>query len=671
MIAGILVLLGALGVALHFGSGSEEGLDDVDSPMGGPDSASGARRETGLRTDEERRESSGQRIFGRLVDEEGHGLPGAPVRLRFELPNGQPAPDRLPDPVSVETGDSGEFEFTDLAGFWRVTVVAAPKGLCSVRARAHLQPNERLDLGHLVARAGAEVDGQVTDADGNPVPGARVVIAAIARRMGNAGGISFFSGLDPDFRQIETTDDDGRFRCIGLRPGKLNAVVTAAGFSPGCLRDIIVDDLESKVSVDIELKRERVLRGTVRRANGDVIADALVSIVVSGFNPSDAVLTEHTERETRSGPEGAFQFAQLPRRYYRLTIARPGCVTRDGIDISPDQDEIDVTLETSGLVYGFLRRDSDGAAVTDFKLSTESLTLRAYRSAFPAQLLTGDDAARVLGIASKPNLFAAVGLCSPNVHLAFEAPGLTSGSIRVDELQPDERREVDVVLAPEVELAGLVLSTTGRPIVGARVTAKRTDYTGRNTAAEKAFASGNLSAIDPLRGFSILQPMLEVVVFADEAGHFEFPGLVAGRYSVNATDPSFLPTGPQEFQIDPETPIDDIEFQLRPGGRITGRVIGVEGRSALAVRVRLQTATPAKAAGNPVASRIFSRVIAEAWTDGQGQYDIVGIPSGSYELIASAENEQSVAVAISAAVKLRVKAGKESLFDLRLLKKGD
>ena len=118
----------------------------------------------------------------------------------------------------------------------------------------------------------------------------------------------------------------------------------------------------------------------------------------------------------------------------------------------------------------------------------------------------------------------------------------------------------------------------------------------------------------------------------DDEGHYRIAGLAAGRYSVAP----YQPTGslPERTAFDPGSKtvslgeneaVNDLNFTLSPGGVITGRILGPDGKPLIEERITIQSADGKQTFGGLIGSEMYR-------TDDRGIYRIYGLPSGRYQI---------------------------------------
>jgi len=114
----------------------------------------------------------------------------------------------------------------------------------------------------------------------------------------------------------------------------------------------------------------------------------------------------------------------------------------------------------------------------------------------------------------------------------------------------------------------------------------------------------------------------------DRSGKYRINGLAAGRYSITATAPGFglfndLPH--QVLKINEGENVENLDFELKRGGAITGRVTDSNNRPLVGVKVGLMRSYEGGRAAPPA---IFTPQMGS--TDERGIYRFYGLPEGRY-----------------------------------------
>ena len=270
-------------------------------------------------------------IFGRVTRVDGRPIPGASVRLLSENYPGTPP--------STVTDDDGRYELTGLSSA-RFRVVAERSGFLSLEhgQRRAFEPGETIELGPGESRdsiditlpAPGSISGWLVDEYGDPAEGVDVRVLQTGYEAGrprlvDAGGLG-----------SHRTDDLGRYRIYGLRPGRyiVSAVpgritpdrmsVDLPGYAPtyfpgtpnpGDAQWTSVDLSAQMTGVDMKLSRTKAARVSGMRFDeaGDP-AGGIITLTPS--RRSGSVASTPVSASTQA--DGSFEFPNVPPGEYVL-----------------------------------------------------------------------------------------------------------------------------------------------------------------------------------------------------------------------------------------------------------------------------------------------------------------------------------------------------------------
>ncbi len=138
----------------------------------------------------------------------------------------------------------------------------------------------------------------------------------------------------------------------------------------------------------------------------------------------------------------------------------------------------------------------------------------------------------------------------------------------------------------------------------------------------------------------------------DNEGKFRFTGIVAGKYRVVPHAPVLVGAERERYEtlngknvtLEENETVENIDFKLRRGGVITGRVTDNDGRPVIAQRITIESVDGKTQLGGMFGDDMFD-------TDDRGVYRIYGLPSGRYLVSLGVDkNDQSVAFGMSARI---------------------
>jgi protocatechuate 3,4-dioxygenase beta subunit len=118
----------------------------------------------------------------------------------------------------------------------------------------------------------------------------------------------------------------------------------------------------------------------------------------------------------------------------------------------------------------------------------------------------------------------------------------------------------------------------------------------------------------------------------DDNGQFRIAGVAAGSYNVVALAPGFTTSDTPRLQdktlnVSEGENIENIDFELKQGGVITGRVVDAQGRPLAEERVTLSRLDKKN---RPNQDNYYGRNFEMFQTDDRGVYRIYGLPEGRY-----------------------------------------
>jgi len=289
--------------------------------------------------------SPGKPIAGRVIGPDGMGIPGARVMaMNYGNTTGSRG-EAVADPT-------GAFQIDGLQDGSYILMVDAP-GYRALRMN-------RVQVGEMNVQVEmakqACIAGRVFDSEGAPV----------ASFTGSALRTSPELGATPIFEatSVENTfskTSDGAFELCGLDPGTYAVQISAAGYAPTLSEPFTVAEAQPLPTINVRLTRGGTIKGRVLDSSGAPIAGVRVS---SRDNIDDGmagffggmISTTATSRETRTGPEGAFELTLLNPGVYRIVVEHPRYAMESITDLHVgDGTPVDVgalTLKEGGTVQG-------------------------------------------------------------------------------------------------------------------------------------------------------------------------------------------------------------------------------------------------------------------------------------------------------------------------------
>jgi len=452
-------------------------------------------------------------LVGRVLDADGR--PVADARVRCVDQNAETDTDREP----VRTDSAGWFhiegkfedtvalEITHREFLDRIVLpVECGKGT-STRV-----PDVRLMRGQVIR-------GRLTDADGAPISGVKVVAV-------ESGGSNWINMTCFDSEDVVVSDRDGRYRIAGLFLRTYIVLGHGAGWVVPIRPDVAVRKGRETV-VDLVLTRGKSIAGVVRDSDGAPLPGATVRVMY----PDDGSFRADVGRVTSRYPvttdgTGRFHLRGLGEGPVGVHVVMKGFVPGMKRNVAPGRDDLEFSLTRASRVRGRVVSAETGEPV-------EGATVDAHYAG-PGSVTTASDGTFDLVVAPG----------SRTVRVWCE--GYLWRETQVENLKPGEVREgVEIALKPGHRLRGRVVhARDGTPLAGAWV------------------------RIEGPQGRSIR---------TDAEGRFAVRGLPPGTYEIEVSAhrfPEKTVTGlvlPQE---------EEITILLEPGATISGLVLDAEGKPA-------------------------------------------------------------------------------------------
>jgi hypothetical protein len=425
------------------------------------------------------------RIAGRVLDADGHGLPGATVA--WEL-HGVPRPADTPD-LFNPFAFHGHMEAVQTDADGRYELSVAPGSGCVLAAHPTHQLGEQCEVAaalgvdrtgvDIVLRDGGEVSGQVVWPDGTPAGGATVIAT---KRGWIHQPIQSHS-----YRFEARTQDDGRFVFRGIKRGELD--LTA--FTDDASSALVAVDLTKHATasgIRIELANQGVIRGHVVDETRTPIAYAVVKYAIDpAMTPPDArgkapgggrraeMMARHPDfalprsiGATRTDREGTFELAGLPPGLYTITATRAEpvdlptaytSVTEAAVAVG---DDVELVLKGLGGVPGRVV-DENNRPVPTFRLSVATSIKHPKRD----QFAVGHH------VTSPDGTFALHALPAGEYRVRIDGDDVTE-QVATDAVKVEVGKVADVGtihVMKGVRRHGFVVAKDHTPAGGARVTA--------------------------------------------------------------------------------------------------------------------------------------------------------------------------------------------------------
>ncbi len=550
----------------------------------------------------------GGSFAGRVVDERGRALDA--VALHTYVRRLHPAPDgslytgTIESFLTTTTGADGRFEVTGLPAC-HLGYAIALQGFVSIDVYGlELPPGGHLDVGDIVLETGASISGWVTDADGEPVPGALLLASEHDIRR-NSFGFDPGDVLLYEVQEATRDDDtprvrsgaDGRFTLDGVRTSLVTVYVDAVGFEPLKLPGVVAGERSLACVVQ---HRAMLVVTAVDDASDQPLVDFGVEVVRDDFVDD---------------PSARLQFGILPGGPMSDVDVRAQFISGVG--------PLDNTVTVSAPGYATERFVVPGMPAP----GTTHFTARLSRGASLTGRLVGADGGPVgQGLTGLTHLDTPKRDSDRTMEARsaadgrFRFDGLRSGrwQLVVGALEPlagfalHEHDVLDLAAGEQFDLGDVVLRAAGTIV-------------GTVFAADGVPVPGALLhiAVGPPghRSLPRVSGRPADVVLSDADGRFRFESLMDGEYELRSE-----PGGLAVCAVTAGATTEVAVHHAR-SGVVVGRVTA--GGAPLAdVRVYLR-----EVGGKPIFGAAISRRTAH--TDEAGEYRLAAVTSGPHTLTVS------------------------------------
>ncbi|MCI0650959.1 MAG: sigma-70 family RNA polymerase sigma factor [Planctomycetes bacterium] len=471
-------------------------------------------------------------IEGTVVDPSGNPVSGAAVRAEvgmIALAEGGLSFRMEAPGMTVETGPIE----TESDGRGRFLLEGLAPGNHSVRAEhaqwARAYASEvaagSRDVELRMAKGGS-ISGHVVGPAGESVAGAKVSAS------------EWFGEDDAD----ATTDSAGSFRIDHVAAGKSRLVVIAEGYPAKHVPGIEVQDGEETQGIRVTLEAGAVIAGKVVDAAGVAIAEAAVAIGSTSrefFIPTHHAKTDEAGRFRISGVKAGTQLRGHARH--------PGYLTGKIAEFTAEAGEQElprIALGAGASVAGrVLDEDGNPIAGAGVELSKQhSMAGGVIKEAIELELFEGGEPMLPgkRAVSAHDGTYRIAAIDAGNYSLKARADGYAAFRGEPFQIQEDAAVEGrDVVLARGLAIHGTVVSRSGVPVAGAKVTATQGSpgFMHDHWLAPGADPKGLIEEIED--GALARFGGRPHTTTTDADGHFEIAGLESGQHSVTATADGF------------------------------------------------------------------------------------------------------------------------------------
>ncbi len=498
----------------------------------------------------------------------------------------------VPQPrEEVITDEEGLFTFASLAD-GTYSLVARHPGY-GTRQQNEVVVKTQSAASPLVVRLGegARMIGKVLDADGRPIPGARLVAL---RDLGNRFSLS--GTLE---RDEAVTDAKGQYVLDTLVDGSSYRFgVMADGFAAAW--DQASTEVQRALERDFTLARGGFIEGRVtEEGSGAPVADAVVTVVVGRF----AMGGMRQGRGATGGAGGASAAPSDPttpamgktdtQGRFRLGPVLPGPVMSAVIKASGYSSASastwtnnawpDVTLEAPAQIEVSLKRGGsiEGRVTGADGTPIGGANVVAASSGNMASMWVGSPAA----VTDAEGRYRVDGVPPGDYHLAADARGFAQADAGGDATKvtvPPEggTRTLDLTLAAAAVIRGSVTDGKGEPVAGARVRT-RPDLSAM-------FRGGG----GPGGGARMVAAQQTAADLTDAQGRYRLEGVgTSVEWTVEVEAEEYVVTQSEKLKLKAGE-VKDLDMVLTGGATLSGRVVGEGGAWVNGARIRVGTLNP-------------------------------------------------------------------------------
>lgn len=553
-------------------------------------------------------------VWGYVLDPAGKPIQGIEVVLCSPASVVSQAVDaflKQAPPISDNSDDEGYYELigAPLNQEWKVfAFVEEDEGWApQLSAPFLLTDRQRYVRVDLFLTRGTTVHGRVVTADGKPVPNADVLCVPWYAK--------FVSPLESPLAFKESrSDDSGAFVIADLPSGEYQIFGQKDGYKIRTVGERIYPDGVSDIrGVEVVLtpveSGTHTVFGTVTDTEGRPIPDVHLSLVGMGGESLSA-----EGRDTRSGPQGQYEFTGVEPGFLMLIAEKEGYPTKTVGRVLLDEPT-NVAMEATAVVTGRVLVRETNEAPPNYRVSAMPVYDSVGASPGLLHMIQGIEGQ---GFSSRDGSFS-LNLAGGSYTLEARASGYTPGRVSVT-VEPGRRVDgvTIYVLRSGGRIEGRVRTADGQSPRGALVWIGEYGQSVTTLFAMAAQAEG--------------QPR-GVQVGAD--GLFEFDQLPEGAYNVYAQTKGYAQGQSGAIYVAEGQTTSGVSIVLGFGGALSGYVsIGGQLKPGAVVSV------------------VGNGLTRTATTDRNGQYLMQDLAPGSY--LASAISLDSGPAALFSPLHARV-----------------
>jgi protocatechuate 3,4-dioxygenase beta subunit len=495
---------------------------------------------------------------------------------------------------AAETQADGSFTFAGVpAGTDYVLIVDHPPYRRVVLKSLTVNADRTTDVGRLVLGAPTSLGGEVLDAMGRAIAGAKVQVLRDTSRPESFDIRRALFELQVSGAAVAqaSVDGDGRFLLEDLPPGRYVLRVSAAGYATAFKSDVLVTLDEHSSAVRVVLDPGAGFYGKVADETGRGLAGArVIAVVIPGKH-----LNRFDQEEVLADETGAYRLDTLiPGMTYGIEAWAEGYApTGHYVREVAGLKRRDWTLARTGRVEGRITDEATGAGIPDCQVM---LVAGPLHGASPVSTTTDDAGGFVLPFVN------------PGPVLMFSAKAVG--------YQPGDQFNLASVQGLKV-VAGEVTWVDWALRAGGAVVGRITTDGGRAVPYAAVALADRRRSRQRWTG--------EVTGLADAEGAYRLVGIQPGEYDLRVTAPGYAP--PTEDEATRVVVGEDLgevrkDVVLARGAVLEGTVLSPAGDPVRGARVWVEAAP-----GAPGAEALRDLM---AISGGNGAFRIAGIPSQAH-----------------------------------------
>ncbi len=596
------------------------------------------------------------------------------IRLRLlDVGRQTPLPDeellvvsRTGSEFKAVTGQDGVAIFDDLAPSrgYRLEIAVAENAPVTVQG-VRVEKGKVTDLGDILLGQNVVVRGRVVDSSGRPLPGSSISVYTPNRSMMAEGFMSSMTNQVTTFPspvEAALADDGGWFVLTALDAGSYRLEARHGGYATRFQNDVVVSPSRAAHDLTIVLGEGATVRGTVRDAQGQPIADArVVAVRDMGRRFFGSSTLERDVAVTDASGQYAIDTLAIGNSYRFGVIADEYApiFEMSATELETKEVERDFQMALGGTITGRVVGKEDGEPLSDV-----SVLVAVGRMGWGGGGGNNEDQKMATGRATTDadgNFRIQNVLPGPVMTGQMKAPGYVTETASAWMGSPWGN-----VVAGEVLEVPLVEMTRGGVIEG----------TIKDATSNVAIAGAEIMIVPSERAWQVFMSGSPQAV-ADNEGRYELVGVAPGSYHVIAAASGYATSDPSGGGGDPvavpeEGGVVKQDVLLTMSGYVTGVVTDSQGEPVAGARVRTRIAprAPDEQGGRGRGRRGMNRMrsflpgaTGADLTDQTGRYRIDGVSSQDRWIVV-AEADDFVE---SESEPFQVRAGEKKEVDVSLV----